>query len=240
MIQKEARSRSMDSLSNTDTRRKLLAYVLPMAVFILSLALVSPLKKAGDGFWLASPEYWLYPLQTFVCAGLLFWFRRDYDLQAPRGLFFTIGVAILVFVIWISPQQFFGFGARTEGFNPDTFAGQPGAYWATVALRFLRLVIIVPLVEEIFWRGFLLRYFVDEKFTHVPIGTFNWLSFTVVTIGFTLAHSYADWIAAGITGVLYNVIAYRTKSLTSCVIAHAVTNLLLGIWIMSTRQWGFW
>lgn len=230
----------MDSVSNTDSRRKLLAYILPMAVFILSLALVGPLQKMGDSFWLSSPEYWLYPLQTFVCAGLLFWFRREYELRAALGVFFAVAIAVLVFVIWISPQQFFGFGARTEGFNPDTFADRPGAYWATVALRFLRLVIIVPLVEEIFWRGFLLRYFVDEKFTRVPIGAFNWLSFSAVTVGFTLAHSYADWIAAAITGVLYNIVAYRTKSLTSCVIAHAITNLLLGLWIMSTRQWGFW
>jgi len=230
----------MDSVPNTDSRRKLVAYILPMAVFIVSLALVEPIKTLGDSFWLSSAEFWMYPLQTFICAGLLWWFWREYELRVPRGLFFAIAIAVLVFVIWISPQQFFGFGARTEGFNPDKLADQPGAYWATVALRFLRLVIIVPLVEEIFWRGFLLRYFVNEKFTEVPIGAFNWLSFGVVTAGFTLAHSYADYIAAAITGVLYNVVAYRTKSLTSCVIAHAITNLLLGLWIMYTRQWGFW
>jgi membrane protease YdiL (CAAX protease family) len=39
---------------------------------------------------------------------------------------------------------------------------------------------------------------------------------------------------------LYNLVAYRTRSLASCVVAHAVTNLLLGLWIMATRQWGFW
>jgi hypothetical protein len=206
----------------------------------VSLALVEPIKTLGDSFWLSSAEFWMYPLQTFICAGLLWWFWREYELRVPRGLFFAIAIAVLVFVIWISPQQFFGFGPRTEGFNPDKFADQPGAYWATVALRFLRLVIIVPLVEEIFWRGFLLRYFVNEKFTQVPIGAFSWLSFGVVTAGFTLAHSYADYVAAAITGVLYNVVAYRTKSLTSCVIAHAITNLLLGLWIMYTRQWGFW
>ena len=230
----------MNSLSNTDNRRKLLAYILPMAVLIGTLALVTPLKKIGGAPWLDSPEYWLYPLQTFACAALLLWFRREYDLRRAGGLVFALAVGLVVFVLWISPQQFFGVAPRIEGFKPDLFTAQPGAYWATVALRFLRLVIVVPLVEEIFWRGFLLRYFVDEKFDSVPMGTFSWLSFIIVTLGFTFAHSPADWIAAAITGALYNVVAYRTKSLASCVIAHALTNLLLGLWIMATKQWGFW
>jgi len=230
----------MNSVTNEPSRSKLLAYVLPMGVFIGLLGLVSVFKSIGGAFWLASPEYWLFPLQTLVCAGLLFWYWRQYEFHGVRRLLFTLAVAVLVFVLWISPQAFFGFAARTDGFDPHTFADQPAAYWATVLLRFLRLVIVVPLVEEIFWRGFLLRYFINDKFETVPFGTFSWLSFAVVTIGFTFAHSSADWPAAAATGMLYNLVAYRTKSLGSCVIAHAVTNLLLGLWIMSTGQWGFW
>ncbi len=230
----------MNSVTNPPSRSKLLAYLLPMGVFMGLLALAPALKTLGDAFWLRSPEYWLYPLQTLLCAGLLIWFWRQYDFHRLRGVIFTLAVAIAVFVLWISPQAFFGVAPRTEGFDPSTFAGQPAAYWSTVLLRFLRLVIVVPLVEEIFWRGFLLRYFINDKFDEVPFGTFSWLSFAVVTIGFTFAHSSADWPAAAATGVLYNLVAYRTKSLVSCVIAHAVTNLLLGLWIMNTRQWGFW
>src|SRR6202030_3615984 len=102
--------------------------------------------------------------------------------------------------------------------------------------RFLRLVLVVPLLEEIFWRGFLLRYLINEKFTGVRMGAFSWLSFAVVTLGFGFTHSQADWLAALVTGALYNFVAYRTKSLASCVAAHAITNLLLGIWIVGTRQ----
>jgi len=241
MIQKDnAFLIDMTSVTNPSPRSKLLAYVLPMGVFIGLLALATPLKALGDSFWLKSPEYWLFPLQTFVCAGILFWYWRQYDFHRLRGVIFTLAIAVLVFVLWISPQAFFGFGARTDGFDPSTFAGQPAAYWSTVLLRFLRLVIIVPLVEEIFWRGFLLRYFINDKFDEVPFGTFSWLSFAVVTVGFTFAHSSADWPAAAVTGALYNLVAYRTKSLTSCVLAHAATNLLLGLWIMNTKQWGFW
>ncbi len=231
----------MNSVSNSRGEGKLAAYTLPMLVFIGFLALVALLRWSGrTSPWLSAPEYWAYPLQTIVCAGLLIWFRKRYEFHRLVGIGFVVLVAVAVFVIWIAPQQFLGFGARHDGFNPDVFAENPAAYWATVLLRFLRLVVIVPLVEEIFWRGFLLRYFVDEKFNLVPFGKFTWLSFAVVTVGFMLVHSTADWPAALLTGALYNWVAYRTKSLGACVLAHALTNLLLGLWIMNTRQWGFW
>jgi hypothetical protein len=220
--------------------RKVVAFTLPMAVFLLLLALISLLRKVGGAFWLASPEYWIYPAQTISCGALLLWFWREYQFCAARRIVFAAAVALMVFALWISPQALLGFASRLDGFNPEILSGQPAAYWTTIALRFVRLVVVVPLVEEIFWRGFLLRYFINEEFYTVPVGTFSWLSFAVVTVGFGFGHSPADRIAALITGMLYNCVAYRTKSLASCVLAHALTNLFLGLWIMKTRQWGFW
>jgi hypothetical protein len=228
-----------DRLGEQDWR-KIFAYALPMLLFTALLGLGSALKTPDRAFWLAAPEFWIYPAQTLLCGALLFYFRREYQFQPLRRPLFTVGLALLVFVIWIAPQQFFRFPARLVGFNPDIFAGQTAQYWITVALRFLRLVVIVPLVEEIFWRGFFLRFLIAERFEAVPFGTFSWLSFGVVTVAFGLSHSTADWPAAFLTGALYNFIAYRTKSLTSCVLAHGLTNLALGLWIMATRQWGFW
>jgi CAAX prenyl protease-like protein len=215
------------------------AYVAPMATFLLLLALNSALKSAGGGFWLRSAEYWVYPLQTVACGGVLLIYRREYELAFPRRVWIAIAVALVVFVIWISPQAFFGAAPRTSGYNPEIFA-EPPLYWTNVALRFLRLVIVVPLIEEIFWRGFLLRYLISNDFARVPFGSFSWFSFAVVSIAFMSTHAFPDWPAALICGALYNCVAYWTKSLASCVIAHALTNLLLGVWIMQTRQWGFW
>lgn len=230
----------MDSQPPATDKRKLAAFTLPMAIFLALLALASALRKPGGSFWLAAPEYWVFPAQTIICGALLIWFWREYDFGATRKLGFAIAIGLVVFALWIAPQQFFGFAPRLTGFDPEVFAAQPAMYWATIIFRFLRLVIVVPLVEEIFWRGFLLRYLISEKFTEVPIGTFSWLSFGIVTVAFGFTHSPADWFAALVTGALYNLVAYRTRSLTSCVVAHAVTNLLLGTWIMATRQWGFW
>ena len=204
------------------------------------LALTSLLPSIGSGFWAQQSKYWVFPLQTVVCAALLWWFWPAYQLRAPRQIWVGIGVGLVVLAIWIAPQAVLGFPPRTDGFNPELFTSEPLLYWLTIIFRFLRLVIVVPLVEEIFWRGFLLRYLINEKFDEVPFGTFSWLSFAVVTVAFCFAHTTADWPAAAVTGALYNWVAYKTKSLSTCVVAHALTNALLGGWIMVTKQWGFW
>ncbi len=211
-----------------------------MALFLALLALGSTLKWVGGNSWLSASEYWIYPVQTIACGLLLLAFWPHYHLARPAHLGVGLLVGIVVFVLWIAPQVFLGFPARFSGFNPDQFAGQPILYGGTVLFRFLRLVVVVPLVEEIFWRGFLLRFLIDEDFKRVPLGTFSWLSFTLVALAFGLSHNQPDWLAALLTGMLFNVVIYRTKSLSTCVVTHAITNLLLGVWIMKTGQWGFW
>jgi CAAX prenyl protease-like protein len=221
----------MDSAQPRSDIGKLIAFTLPMAVFLTLLGMTSAGNRSESVSWLAYPAYWIYPVQTAACGALLMWFWRDYQLRAPRGLGIAAAIGVVVFLIWIAPQQFFGFSPRIVGFDPEVFGRGSPPYWGTVLLRFLRLVVVVPLVEEIFWRGFLLRYLVNERFTTIPVGTFSWLSFVGVTLAFGFTHSRPDWSAAFICGAL---------SLASCVITHALTNLLLGLWIMQTRQWGFW
>jgi CAAX prenyl protease-like protein len=230
----------MDSEQRGSDKRNLVAFTLPMALFLALFGLASAVRKSDGAAWLASPEYWIYPSQTLICGAILLWFWREYKLEAPRQVWFALAIGLVVFAVWIAPQKFFGVSPRLTGFDPEVFADRPALYWSTVLLRFVRLVVVVPLVEEIFWRGFLLRYLINERFTAIAIGTFSWVSFTVVVVGFGFSHSAADWIAAFVCGALYNLVAYRTRSLSSCVIAHAFTNLLLGLWIMQTRQWGFW
>jgi len=221
-------------------RRQLLAHVLPMVLFLALLGLCQFLTARGQIFFRRHAEFWIYPAQTILCGALLLSFRHCYQFHRLKKVAFTLFVAVAVFGIWIAPQYFLNFAPRTVGFDPTLLESNSATYWSTILFRFLRLVVVVPLVEEVFWRGFLLRFVIDEHFERVPFGKFNWLSFAVVTVAFTFSHSRPDWPAAFITGALYNVVAYRTQSLASCVLAHAVTNLLLGLWIMQTRQWGFW
>jgi CAAX prenyl protease-like protein len=221
-------------------RRQLLAHVLPMVLFLALLALCQFLTARGQTFLLRHAEFWIYPAQTILCGTLLLWFRRCYEFHRPKSAAFAFLIALAVFGIWIAPQYFLTFAPRTVSFDPTLLENNSATYWSTILFRFLRLVIVVPLVEEIFWRSFLLRFVIDEHFERVPFGRFNWLSFGTVTVAFTFSHSRPDWLAAFVAGALYNLVAYRTQSLASCVLAHAVTNLFLGLWIMQTQQWGFW
>jgi len=208
------------------------AYIAPFATFV---ALMIPVD-----FLPLSARYWVYPVQTVLCGVLLIKFWSVYGLKAPKMTGFTLLVAVLVLLLWISPQEVFAQPRRFAGFDPSVFKSQPTLYFGVVVVRLVRLVVVVPLLEEIFWRGFLLRYMIKEDFESVPLGTFMWLSFSVVTVGFCVEHSRPDWPAALLAGALFNIVVYRTRSLSSCVLAHAATNLLLGIYIMRTGQWGFW
>lgn len=224
-------------------RKALHAYVGPFALFLLGLALVSAVVHfAGksDHLLLAKPAYWVFPLQTIACAIALVVFWKCYEFGSSRVVPLAIGAGLVVFVLWVSPQMLFGQPARLDGFDPTVFENDPALYWGTVVARFLRLVVVVPLVEEIFWRGFLQRYLVNERFQTVPFGKYTHLSFWGVVIGFTLVHSSADYPAAVLTGAIYGWLFVRTKTLLAPIVAHAVTNLALGLYIMKTGQWGFW
>lgn len=220
------------------------AYLAPFFAFLALLLFGEVVKSVGDGYshWtLASPQYWIFPLQILICGGLLIHYRNFYsDLKHVCGLGFAVLVGVLALGIWITPQALLGQARRTDGFLPHFFGDHGWPYWTTVIARLFRMVVIVPLVEELFWRGFLLRYCIRNDFENVAIGTFTWKSFWIVTIAFCFEHTRPDWPAALITSALYNCVAYRTKSLTACVVTHAVTNLLLGFYILNTQQWGFW
>jgi len=211
-------------------------------LFLLASSLIGKFSQdlLPGNFWLANPEYWIYPIQTLVCGFLLLRWWRHYDFHGWSFLPAGIAAGVIAFLIWIAPQQWFGAPPRPDGFNPDLFAETPALYWTTLIFRFLRLVLIVPLLEEIFWRGFLMRYLIRDRFLSVAFGSYAPLAFFGVALGFSLVHSQPDRIPALLTGLLWNALAVRTRSLGSCVVAHAVTNLLLGVYIVRTGQWGFW
>jgi len=184
--------------------------------------------------------YLLFPVQTVACAGVLGYYWRQYRLRMPLKGWEAAAIGALVFALWVSPQALFHQPARLDGFDPGKFAGKPVLYWGELVLRCLRLALVAPALEEIFWRGFLLRYLINEEFEAVPFGTYARTANGLVAVGFMLEHAMQDWPAALATGLLYNWVAYRTRSLSSCILAHAITNALLGGYILATHQWGFW
>ena len=223
--------------------RPVLAYTLPFGLFMGLLMLTSGVQSlSGDDspLWLKEPKYWLFPLQAVLCMGAIIYFWRDYDWGSLRPAWVGVIAGILVLGVWIAPQVLLGAPPRTDGFNPDRFAESSELYWSTVLMRFFRLAIVVPLLEEIFWRGFLMRYLIQEDFRKVPFGSVTFFSFSAVVILFSAVHSVEDFAGAIFCALAFNLVAVMTRSLWACVIAHAVTNLGLGFYVMATKQWGFW
>ena len=132
---------------------------------------------------------------------------------------------------WLQP------GAR-EGFNPFEALDNPILLGLFLVVRISALVLLVPVAEEIFWRGFLLRWVASRHWETEPIGRYTPGSFAVVTVLFALAHP--EWIAAAVYSALMNGLLYRTRDLWSCVVAHAVSNLLLVLYILVTGSWSLW
>ena len=233
-------AQAFSAASRMPGQSKILSYLLPFFVFTAFLALVQFTHGLSAAFLAKHSEFWIYPLQTVVCGAIVVFFWRDYSFAAPRRLAVAVAIGLLIFFIWIAPTLFLRQAPRVEGFNPELVAGSPGIYWFTILFRFARLVVVVPFIEEIFWRGFLLRYLIKPDFERVPVGAFSWFSFGLVSVLFMLSHSTADWPAAIVSGGLFNCVAYLTRSLSACVVSHAAANLALGLWIMHSQQWGFW
>ena len=222
------------------------AYLGPFLIFTALLLLGELVGHIGDAsseWYFTDPIYWVYPLQTVICFILLLVVWRTIDFRWGQGWWFGLLIGVVAFFVWVAPQQFFGAERRLGGFDLWFFGGGT-AFKLNAAFRAMRLIIVVPLVEELFWRGFLLRH---HPFDGIDLRTRDWRAMGIVALLFGLAHwgngawpPGPDFVPAIITGVLYNLVAWNTGSVGACVIAHAVTNGLLGYYIFATNQWGFW
>jgi CAAX prenyl protease-like protein len=123
-------------------------------------------------------------------------------------------------------------------FDPFTAISHPALRWAFLGFRLVGLVLVVPVAEELFWRGFLLRWLIDSDWQRQKVGQFTLFSCTGVVLLFTLAHP--EWFAAAVYCALLNGLIYWTRDLWNCVIAHAVSNLVLAIYILGTGHWELW
>ena len=253
-----------DQLSEEDGARKTLAHVLPIVTFLGLMALVPLLEIFGFvvendemfPWYRHAPEQWLYPVQVIVCLFLIKKYWKKYDFAPLRGMIFAALMGVVGILVWIMPGylfaemdmdegwwNFFGFTAREGGFDPTQLAGADTfMYWLIVVLRFVRMVVIVAIIEEVFWRGFLMRYFLDKdgNYWEQSFGKFSLKTYALITILFMVVHSPADYFGAFIYGSIAYWVAVRTKSLAACVLMHSVANFLLGCYVMATGEYGYW
>ena len=167
---------------------------------------------------------------------------RDF---APRpgvgSILLAAGIGLLVTLLWVGLDRYYPrwgeTGARAS-FDPNALP-EAGRY-AFLAVRFFGLVLLVPAIEELFWRSFVIRWIIDpDDFRRVPIGRVTPLAAAATAGLFALEHP-AEWLPALITGALWAGLLRQTKSVSACFVSHAAANLALGIYTLITKDWKYW
>jgi uncharacterized protein len=214
-----------------------------MAPFALFMALLIARSLApADGSW-GFDAQWLYALSVVVAAAALAFFWREYGelarqtLPDVRECLLAVAAGAIVFVLWVNlDAQWMTVGEPSAPFKPLTSEGALDGL--RIAMRFVGATLLVPLIEELFWRSFLMRWIEQPVFQGVDPQRVGVRAIVLSTFVFTLAHTL--WLAAAIAGLVYALLYIKTGKLWVPVIAHAVTNGALGVWVMVTGQWQFW
>jgi CAAX prenyl protease-like protein len=166
----------------------------------------------------------------------------------------AIVVGVLVAAGWVVGQHFFNdvhIAGRSLGGRLFFFPGTPDvsdprvglsawSWGSQVVLRIAVASITVPMVEELFWRGFLLRAMIDwDRFERVPLGTFTWFSFLGTSLLSMFEHP-DNWAVSILCWFAYNGLMYWKKSLLCLMIAHGITNLVFYVYVIYAGDWMFW
>ena len=219
-------------------RHPWLGWAAPFAVFMLLLAV-------QDHVPLAQP--WESVFRVGVLVATLWFFSRHLvaALRAPHWLGSTV-LGVVVFVVWIGPDLLVpgwrdaalfqnSITGRVKVTIPEAELANPLVLW----LRVMRAVLLVPILEELFWRGWLPRWLQNQDYRKVPLGQYSTFAFVVTALLFASEHG-PYWEVGLLAGIAYNWWMWRTRSLGDVVLAHAVTNGCLSLYVWVTREWQYW
>jgi CAAX prenyl protease-like protein len=231
------------SRDSTSSRRAIVAYVAPFVLYIV----LTMVESKG---WLGLNYETVCTLKGLLVAAALWIFRREYPALATKGCGLAIVAGGAGCIVWIVLERVQAAlpavgpfldslmpGARVK-YDPFTSPGPAAARMAFVIMRLIEMTAVVPIMEEIFWRGFLARFLLADDFRNVPQGIFTPWSFLIVVLAFAALHP--EILAAVAWCTLINLLYRRTANLWACVVMHAVTNGLLGGYILATGSWYLW
>jgi CAAX prenyl protease-like protein len=218
-------------------RHPAVPYVLPFAVFAAALVGVPRLglpEIAGQAIRI------LLPLAAVV------WVSRSVLEWRPAHPWASAGVGVAVFAVWIAPDLLFpGWRGHWLFQNPITgtaavsMAPQALADPLALVLRTARAALLVPVIEELFWRGWLMRWTIRPDFQNVPLGTYSARSFWITALLFAAEHG-PYWEVGLAAGAIYNGYMVRVKRLSDLILAHAVTNACLSLYVIMGKRWEYW
>jgi len=209
------------------------SYLLPF----LAILAASFLSKAASGRF-----EWLYPLR-FVAAVIALWYSRgelrkfNWRPSLPSAWLAPLtGAAI--FAIWIAPA-FWTRQPESSALAAGLASLSPGIRFAWIAFRVAAAVITVPIAEELAFRGYLTRRLMNREFDAIPFTSLTVLSIGLSSLAFGFMHGQ-QWIVGTVAGLAYALLLRRTGRLSDAIVAHATSNLLLAMWVLSRGDWSQW
>lgn len=201
------------------------ALLVPLLVLMGSIMLTSALSGGFDKF---------YPLRP-ILTGLALWhYRSIYRHWDWRWSWFApaIGVGVFAVWLWLEPES-------TSTVMADSLAKlSPTARGVWLTFRVVGSVLLVPLVEELAFRGYLMRRLVAADFEKIQLDHFTWLSFIGSSLAFGLVHG--RWLAGTLAGMAYAMAVYRRGRLGDAVVAHMTTNGLIAMYVLAFERWSLW
>jgi uncharacterized protein len=213
------------------------ARILPFLTYVAFIVLGDVLERLGVP---AAPLRWLYAAKIGAVVLVIAYFWREFEeLRQPAlrpGLAVAAAAAgVLVLLLWIALDAPWMSIGSSSGFDPRVSGGLD---WPLVAVRLAGAALVVPLMEELFWRSFLMRWIVAADFQSVDPSQVKLKSFCITSVLFGFEHNL--WLAGIVAGVAYGVLYLRHRTIWSPILAHAVTNGLLGVWVVATGHWSYW
>jgi uncharacterized protein len=217
-------------------RAAIIAHTAPFAAFIALLGL----ERA-----VSLPPQLFYPIRLSLVALLLLLLARPYLSFRPSFPLASLALGALVFLVWIAPDILFGY--RHFWLFENVLTGHPDSALAPalrhnlpfILVRATSCTLLVPVFEELFWRSWLMRWLIKPHFLTIPFGFYTRYAFWSVALLFAAEHG-PYWEVGLAAGVLYNWWAVRTRSLADCILAHAVTNGLLSVYVLMSGHWEYW
>lgn len=206
--------------------------VVPFAIFLVLTFLQGQFGEAS--------RYWLYLVKTILGAAMLWAVWPSISEMRWKLSAEAVVVGIAVFAIWVGLDNFYPhLGKSGTPWNPHQQFGKDSTFaWLSICVRLVGSTLVVPPLEEVFYRSFVYRSIIRPDFQTMPLGRFHLGSFLATSTIFGLAHH--EWLAGILCGFAYQGLVCRKKRLGDAMTAHAITNLLLGLWIIWQGDWKFW
>ena len=210
----------------------LLARVAPFIIFVVITSLQGSL---GEG-----SRYSLYVLKTFVGAWMVWVVRPVIPEIRWTFSFEAIVVGFAVFAAWVGLDAFYPkFGDPGKAWTPlKHYEAAPALGWLVVICRTVGSSVVVPPIEEAFYRSFVYRWIVSPEFTQIELRQRSVKALAITSLMFGFAHR--EWLPGILCGLAYQALTLRAGHLGPAISAHAVTNLLLGGWVVFKGAWQFW